>query len=136
MVARGKSYISDVKDEELLEGAQSGLVFAATSLETVAELDVVVIWVPTPLSINLNPDVRYIESVTREISRNPRPGQVISLESTTYPGTTEEVMKPIFSRKAGCYEADLDKVNHLRQLDATRPANELVAVVTRWLAEL
>jgi UDP-N-acetyl-D-glucosamine dehydrogenase len=104
MVAQGESYISDIRDEELRETVERGLVSTTTSLEAVAELDVIVICVPTPLSVNLNPDLQYVESVTWEISRNLRPGQLISLESTTYPGTTEEVMKPILEQtglKAG-----------------------------------
>jgi UDP-N-acetyl-D-glucosamine dehydrogenase len=104
MVASGRSYISDVKDEDLHEGLRRGLISTATSLEAVRELDVVVICVPTPLGAGLTPDLQYIESVTREIANNLRPGQLISLESTTYPGTTEEVMKPILEEsglKAG-----------------------------------
>jgi UDP-N-acetyl-D-glucosamine dehydrogenase len=104
MVARGNSYISDVKDEDLHEGLRRGLISTTTSLEAVRELDVVVICVPTPLGAGLTPDLQYIESVTREIANNLRPGQLISLESTTYPGTTEEVMKPILEEsglKAG-----------------------------------
>src|SRR5829696_3325517 len=104
MVARGESYIGDVGDEELREAVERGLVSTTTSVEAVSELDIVVICVPTPLTTNLNPDLQYIESVTQEISRNLRPGQLISLESTTYPGTTEEVMKPILEQsglKAG-----------------------------------
>jgi nucleotide sugar dehydrogenase len=54
-----------------------------------------VIAVPTPLNKNLNPDLQYVEKVTREIAKRLRPGQLISLESTTYPGTTDEIMKPI-----------------------------------------
>ena len=102
MIGRGESYISDVKDEDLHEGLRRGLISTTTSLEAVRELDVVVICVPTPLGAGLTPDLQYIESVTREIANNLRPGQLISLESTTYPGTTEEVMKPILE------ESDLE----------------------------
>src|SRR5215211_223470 len=98
MVAHGESYIGDVRDEELCEAIERGLVSTTTSLEAVAELDVIVICVPTPLSVNLNPNLEYVESVTWEISKNLRPGQLITLESTTYPGTTEEVMKPILEQ--------------------------------------
>jgi UDP-N-acetyl-D-glucosamine dehydrogenase len=104
MVARGENYISDVEDGELREIVGRGLVSTAASLEAVTELDVVVICVPTPLDANLTPDLQYIESVTHEIARNLRPGQLVCLESTTYPGTTEEVMKPILEEsglKAG-----------------------------------
>ncbi len=82
-VARGESYISDVTDEELRAVVERGLVSTTTSLDAVEELDVVVICVPTPLDANLTPDLQYVESVTREISRRLRPGQLISLESTT-----------------------------------------------------
>src|SRR5215203_6409859 len=104
MVASGRSYISDVKDEDLHEGLRRGLISTTTSLEAVAELDIIIICVPTPLSVNLTPDLQYVEGVTREIARNLRAGQLITLESTTYPGTTEEVMKPILEQsglKAG-----------------------------------
>jgi UDP-N-acetyl-D-glucosamine dehydrogenase len=104
MVARGENYIADVSDEELGEIVRRGLVTTTTSLEAVAELDVIVICVPTPLSANLTPELQYVESVTREIAEHLRPGQLVSLESTTYPGTTEQVMKPILEEcglKAG-----------------------------------
>ncbi len=104
MVTRGESYIGDVSDEELGEVVRRGLIGATTSLDVVAELDIIVICVPTPLSVNLTPDLQYVEGVTRAIARNLRPGQLVSLESTTYPGTTEEVMKPILEQsglKAG-----------------------------------
>ena len=64
------------------------------------------ICVPTPLGAGLTPDLQYVESVTREIANNLRPGQLISLESTTYPGTTEEVMKPILEESG--LEAGVD----------------------------
>lgn len=94
-VNRGENFIADVKDEELRELVDAGLVAATTDMELLRDMDVVVIAVPTPLNKNLNPDLQYVESVTREISKRLRPGQLISLESTTYPGTTDEVMKPI-----------------------------------------
>src|SRR5215218_512003 len=106
VVARGKSYISDVKDEDLHEGLRRGLISTTTSLEAVRELDVVVICIPTPLGAGLTPDLQYIESVTRKLAKNLRPGQLISLESTTYPGTTDEVMKPILEESG--LEAGVD----------------------------
>lgn len=105
-VAKGKSFISDVNDEDLHEGLRRGLISTATSLKAVRELDVVVICVPTPLGAGLTPDLQHIESVTRGIANNLRPGQLISLESTTYPGTTEEVMKPVLEESG--LEAGVD----------------------------
>jgi UDP-N-acetyl-D-glucosamine dehydrogenase len=94
-VARGENYIGDVHEEELKAVVEAGLVTTSTSFDVVADLDVVVICVPTPLTKNLTPDMQYVEAVTEGISRYLKPGQLISLESTTYPGTTEDLMKPI-----------------------------------------
>ncbi len=88
----GENYITDVNDAELKDLVQRGKLRAAANFSCVKDLDVIVIAVPTPLTRNLTPDLQYIESVTREISKRLRPGQLISLESTTYPGTTEELM--------------------------------------------
>lgn len=94
-VNRADNYISDVSDDDLKQVVTSGLLRAETDFARVAELDVIVICVPTPLTQNLTPDLSYIENVTREIAARLRPGQLITLESTTYPGTTDEVMRPI-----------------------------------------
>ena len=72
-----------------------GFLQATTDVDRLAAMDAIVIAVPTPLNKNLNPDLQYVEHVTREIAKRLRQGQLISLESTTYPGTTEEIMKPI-----------------------------------------
>ena len=106
MVARGENYIGDVRDEDLKAVVEQGLVTTTTDFDVVPELDVIVICVPTPLDRNLTPDLSYIRSVTQEIAQRLRPGQLISLESTTYPGTTEEVMKPIL--EAGGLKAGVD----------------------------
>jgi UDP-N-acetyl-D-glucosamine dehydrogenase len=94
-VNHGESYIGDVGAEELKEVVAKGLLSAETDFERVPEMDVIVIAVPTPLTRNLTPDLQYVERVTREIAKRLRPGQLVSLESTTYPGTTEEVMLPL-----------------------------------------
>lgn len=95
MINDGRNYISDVKDEELAEIVQAGNLRAHTTFDVVADLDAVIICVPTPLTKHLTPDLHYVEQVTREVAKRLRPGQFISLESTTFPGTTEEVMLPI-----------------------------------------
>jgi UDP-N-acetyl-D-glucosamine dehydrogenase len=94
-VNRADNYISDVKDEELKACVDSGHLKAYTNFDKVVEADVVVICVPTPLTQNLTPDLQYVESVTRELAKRLRPGQLITLESTTYPGTTDDLMRPI-----------------------------------------
>ena len=95
LVNKGENFIGDVKDEDLRELVAGGFIKATTDMEQLADMDTIVIAVPTPLNKNLNPDLQYVEKVTREIAKRLRPGQLISLESTTYPGTTDEIMKPI-----------------------------------------
>ena len=95
LVNRGENFIGDVKDEELRDLVAGGLLLATTDMNRLGEMDAIVIAVPTPLNKNLNPDLQYVEKVTQEIAKRLRPGQLISLESTTYPGTTDELMKPI-----------------------------------------
>ena len=95
-VNAGSNYIADVQDRELEDLVRGkGLLQATSDWDRLPEMDVVVICVPTPLTRNLTPDLQYIEAVTAEVALRIRPGQLICLESTTYPGTTEEVMKPI-----------------------------------------
>ncbi|MFC3834210.1 nucleotide sugar dehydrogenase [Deinococcus rufus] len=106
MVARGENYIGDVRDEDLRAVVEADLVETTTTFDVVPQLDVIVICVPTPLDRNLTPDLSYVRSVTREIASRLRPGQLISLESTTYPGTTEDVMKPILEE--GGLQAGVD----------------------------
>ena len=94
-VNRMESYIGDVPQTVLERAVSKNRLSATTDFARVAEMDVVVICVPTPLTKNLAPDLSYVESVTRAVAAQLRPGQLIALESTTYPGTTDEVMRPI-----------------------------------------
>jgi len=94
-VTAGRSYIQDVSSADLAWAVGEGRLVATTELDRLGEADVIVVAVPTPLTRNLTPDLRFIESVTREIAARLRPGQLICLESTTYPGTTDEVMRPL-----------------------------------------
>jgi UDP-N-acetyl-D-glucosamine dehydrogenase len=96
-VNRGENYIGDVDAAELADLTGRGLIRAEQGFDRVSECDAVVICVPTPLTKNLVPDLQYVTAVTREVAAHLRPGQLVSLESTTYPGTTEEVMLPILA---------------------------------------
>jgi nucleotide sugar dehydrogenase len=116
-VNRGESYIGDVGVEELKEVVAKGLLSAETGFERVPEMDVIVIAVPTPLTRNLTPDLQYVERVTREIAKRLRPGQLVSLESTTYPGTTEEVMLPILEESGLKVEEDFFLVHSPERVD-------------------
>jgi len=104
-VMDAKSYIGDVSDE-LLDHAVSHGLTATTDFAQLSKCDVIVIAVPTPLTKNLVPDLSFVTSATHEIARNLRSGQLVTLESTTYPGTTEEVMLPILSSSGLVVEQD------------------------------
>ncbi len=95
------NYIADVKDEDLKRVVSSGKLQAVVSFDRVAEMDVIVICVPTPLTNNLTPYLSYVEKVTQSIAKHLRPGQLVTLESTTYPGTTDEVMRSLLEETSG-----------------------------------
>jgi len=95
-VNRGDSYISDVPSEQLLPLVQSGRLRATHDLGEMGRCDAISICVPTPLDRYKVPDISYVASTTDNIARTLRDGQLIILESTTYPGTTEEVLLPRF----------------------------------------
>ncbi len=94
-VNRGENYIGDVADSELTECVTNGRLSATTDFSRLAECDVIVICVPTPLTVNRDPDISYIQTVGEQAAHSLRHGQLICLESTTYPGTTEEVLLPL-----------------------------------------
>jgi UDP-N-acetyl-D-glucosamine dehydrogenase len=100
-VNAGENYIGDVDDDRLKEIVSSGKLKAVTNFDCVSELDALVICVPTPLTKNLTPDLSYVKSVTEQIAKHLRPGQLITLESTTYPGTTDDLMRPILEETSG-----------------------------------
>ncbi|NQX62884.1 nucleotide sugar dehydrogenase [Paenibacillus qinlingensis] len=89
----GQSYIQDVPSEEVVKAIESGRFIPTDDYHTVQRLDAISICVPTPLSENQDPDTSYIQSVVREIKKNLKRGALIILESTTYPGTTEELIQ-------------------------------------------
>lgn len=95
MVNQGINYIGDVVDEELTRMVQTGQLRATTNYSDISEVDAVAICVPTPLDQYQQPDTSYVEASAREIAKRIHPGMLVVLESTTYPGTTEEVVLPI-----------------------------------------
>jgi len=91
----GKSYIGAVPDSELARHVASQKFEATNDFSLMKNCDVIVICVPTPLDRHREPDLSYIEASGRQIAATLRPGQLVVLESTTYPGTTREILKPI-----------------------------------------
>ncbi|MBA2334752.1 MAG: nucleotide sugar dehydrogenase [Blastocatellia bacterium] len=95
----GRSYIVDVTSENVQKCVENGKLSATTDFSQLAECDVIVICVPTPLRKTKDPDMSYIIAAGEEIQKHMRRDQLIILESTTYPGTTDEVLLPMFEEK-------------------------------------
>ena len=101
LVNAGQNYIGDVVDDELAELVQSGMLSATTDFSRVCDVDFIAICVPTPLDAHQQPDISYVKNSTIEIAKYLKPGTMVVLESTTYPGTTEELLKPILEQGSG-----------------------------------
>ena len=93
----GRSHIGDISDQELQAAIAAGRYRARCNFDAMGEADVVSICVPTPLSKTRDPDISYIVDATKQVAQRLRRGQLVVLESTTFPGTTEEVVLPLFS---------------------------------------
>lgn len=93
----GESYLDTVPPEHIKPHVDAKLFEATTDFGRLAEADFIMICVPTPLNQNREPDLSYIEKTTQSIAESLRPGQVIILESTTYPGTLDDVVAPILT---------------------------------------
>ena len=103
-VNSGTNYIGDVADEDLANAVAEGKLLATLDFTRIKECDAVIICVPTPLDKFKKPDMNYVEQSCIDIARNMKRGSFISLESTTYPTTTEDFMKPIIERESGMKE--------------------------------
>ena len=92
----GETYIKHIPAERINKSVQSGNFSATTDFERLPEADAIIICVPTPLDEHREPDMSYIVSTAQMIKKHLRSGQLVTLESTTYPGTTEELLLPMF----------------------------------------
>ena len=94
-IGRGESYVEDVPGADLAALVEAGTLSATGDFAAVADADAVLICLPTPLSRNREPDLSIVTAATQEIARHLRAGQLVVLESTTYPGTTRDVLRPV-----------------------------------------
>jgi len=101
LVNEGHNYIGDVVDSDLKELVENGVFTATTDFGFVKDVDFIAICVPTPLDSHQQPDISYVKSSTEEIAKYLTKGTMVVLESTTYPGTTEELIKPILEEGSG-----------------------------------
>lgn len=101
LVNAGTNYIGDVVDADLRELVSSGMLRATSDFSFVKDVDFIAICVPTPLDAHQQPDISYVRDSAKTIARYLHWGSIVVLESTTYPGTTEELLKPILEEGSG-----------------------------------
>jgi UDP-N-acetyl-D-glucosamine dehydrogenase len=101
LLKAGKSYIKHIPTERIAQAAATGLLDATTAFERLPEVDAILIAVPTPLNKYREPDLGPVIAATETIAKYLRKGQLVVLESTTYPGTVDEVMRPILEQASG-----------------------------------
>ncbi len=101
MVNNGENYIGDVVNEDLKQIVKSGMLSATTDFSFIKDVDFIAICVPTPLDKHQQPNISYVKSSAESISKYLKKGTMVVLESTTYPGTTEDLIKPILEKGSG-----------------------------------
>lgn len=101
MVNAGHNYIGDVVNEDLAALVQSGMLSATTDFSFIRDVDFVAICVPTPLDEHQQPDISFVRDSAKAIAKYLTKDTIVVLESTTYPGTTEELLKPILEEGSG-----------------------------------
>ncbi len=101
MVNEGKNYIGDVVDTDLDEIVKKGMLSTTSDFSFVKDVDFIAICVPTPLDVYQQPDISYVKDSAETIAKYLKKGTIVVLESTTYPGTTEELLKPILEKGSG-----------------------------------
>ena len=101
MVNRGENYIGDIVNSDLESLVRSGMLRATSDFNLLKEVDFVAICVPTPLDAYQQPDISYVKSSVEAIGPRIHRGTIVVLESTTYPGTTEELVRPILEKESG-----------------------------------
>ena len=100
LLSQGKSYIKHISEKKIKEAVKTGRLIATTDFSRLPEVDAIIICVPTPLDEHREPDMSFVVNTAKMISKYLRKGQLVTLESTTYPGTTEEILQPLFENAA------------------------------------
>ena len=98
-ISEGSSLIRHIPSSEIARLRDAGMIKGVADFARLAEVDAVIICVPTPLNRYREPDLSYITATAETVAEHLRPGQLVSLESTTYPGTTREVLRPILEKR-------------------------------------
>jgi UDP-N-acetyl-D-glucosamine dehydrogenase len=141
-VNAGRSYIPDVPEAEVAALTGAGRLAATTDFERLREADTVNICVPTPLGKTKDPDIRRVLAATEAVAKALRPGMLVVLESTTYPGTTEEVLLPLLERSGLRCGVDFflcfspERVDPGNERYQTRNIPKVVGGVTKACSEM
>jgi len=101
LLNKGKGYLKHITDDKIKKAVDSGYLKATTDFSRLPEVDAILICVPTPLTEHREPDMSFVENTTKTIAKHIRKGQLVVLESTTYPGTTQELLLPLFEKNGG-----------------------------------
>ena len=137
----GRSYIPDVKTEELQTLRAAGWLVATTDFTRLREADAVSICVPTPLRKTRDPDMSYVVNAAEKVAEVAHPGFLIVLESTTYPGTTEEIFQPALEARGFTVGQDVflafspERLNPGDPVYNVRNTPKVVGGATRWCTE-
>ena len=141
-VNAGRSYVLDIPSDDLGKLVNAGRLRATQSLVAIEDLDAVSICVPTPLRKSRDPDLSYIIAAVEAVRTHIRPGQLIILESTTYPGTTREIVLPILERSGMQVGTDFflafspERVDPGNALYKTRTIPKIIGGITPQCTEL
>jgi len=136
MLRRGESYIQDVPNDEIAPLVQRGVLISTAEFAAIGGADAIIICVPTPLRKTKDPDLSYVIGAVSEIARRMRGEQLIVLESTTYPGTCEELILPFLERKGGRVGRDFflafspERVDPGNERHRTRNITKIIGGVT------
>jgi UDP-N-acetyl-D-glucosamine dehydrogenase len=117
----GQPHTPDVPSEDLLAALAEGRYRATSDFSLLEHADVVIICVPTPLRKSKEPDISFVMAAGEEVAARFRPGQLVILESTTYPGTTEELLLPLFTRRGAQVGVDLFLAFSPERIDPANP---------------
>lgn len=101
LLSKGKGYLKHISDKKIKGAVDSGYLKATSDFSRLKEADAIIICVPTPLTEHREPDMSYVENTAKTIAKYLRKGQLVVLESTTYPGTTNELLLPMFENAGG-----------------------------------
>ncbi len=142
LINSGSSHIIDIKSETVEAHVNSGMLSATTDFSRLADCDIIAVCVPTPIDDHYQPDISYVRSAAEKIAENITAGTLVILESTTYPGTTQEVIQPLLEARGFVIGQDVylafsaERVDPGNKLYNTRNTPKVVGGVTKECTDI